>query len=169
MASLVAALGSRSVRIGAQSSHLYAEAIWRFDAQAQRWEAFFVGGPPFLNTLGRVAPGDALFIRIVPGVRVDWTTVDLEPADARGFVTIEPGWNAVPFAGPDGTAVGLLVDGAAGIQSAFLLEPETQRWLGYHPGQPDIVNEFESVDRLQVLWVLSDAAEPFELTLPVAP
>lgn len=78
------------------------QAIFAWDAAAQAFQVFRVGGAAFLNTLSIIGHGQALWLLLSAGATVSWTHPAL--LESRNL-SLLPGFNLVAWSGPNSTPV----------------------------------------------------------------
>ncbi|MCY3886621.1 MAG: hypothetical protein OXG19_02800 [Chloroflexi bacterium] len=97
------------------------EAVFRYDAGAQRWETF----RPILprhSSLGQLRRGDALWLLLSPGPPVAWAPPAALPVSRA--LALQRGFNFVTWAGPPRAAAEALAPLAGRISSAYHWNPE---------------------------------------------
>ena len=142
------------------------ESVWRFDGQSQRWQSWIRGAPAFLNTLTRLNPGEALFVRVTEGGA--FRSIDVVPApDGTAARALRAGANLVSYTGASGAAADVLSD-IGGLISAWRFNAATQQWEGWNPSVPAAVNQVTQLRRGVALFLIleRDATWSFSEALP---
>ena len=124
-------------------------AVYRWDAGAETFEAWFPAAPAFLNTLSAVAPGDALLLRL--SARSSWT----RSAFTRPrTVFVHDGWNMIGWTGP--AAPPPQVAETLGAERIVAhLEGE---WVSFPSGRSPAQARLRTVESGQALWAYSKAS-----------
>jgi len=136
------------------------ESIWAYLAGVQVWVVFRPTGVAELNTLGPIAQGTALFVRLTAGEPILVELPDLLPGGSVEVV-LAPLWNFVGYTGGAAEIAPLL---PSGIGATFLYDRTDAGWNGFFPAGPSIANAFTEVDRLAALFVLNETLSIVTLT-----
>ncbi len=144
------------------------QSIWRFDAASQRWLVYQPGVPEAQQSLRVLRARDALFIKIAAGGSVDWITIDALPSPGgTRTVTLSTGWNSVGFSGANGALTAdLLAPIASVVRSVWLFDGANQRWVPFFPDGPARLNRFDTIDRLDGIFLYNPSAAPIAFVLP---
>lgn len=137
------------------------DTIWQF--REGGWLSFRPSAPAFLNTLSTVDPlAPLLFVLSAPA---EWTG-PLGVFDAR-TVSVDGGFTAVTYTGPDGAAPADVLAQFAGtgaVEALFAFDNSTHRWRVFRAGAPAFLNDLTALQRFDVVFVL--AASPTTWNIP---
>ncbi len=132
------------------------EAVSGWDAGTQSFERATRGDPAGAGDLTTIAPGMGLWLRLSGEEPVTWTR---PAAPAGGFVSLQPGWNLVAWAGRDGAAP---EDAFAFLGEDLLAAAAWESVAGefrrYYPGAPSEVNTLRRLELGEALWLKVGAA-----------
>jgi hypothetical protein len=124
-------------------------AAWRFEAATQTW-ASYRADFPFLSTLERLEPGDALWVQLRAGRRVVWE----QPAFTIGerAVPVRAGLNFATWTGPSTGVEAALAGLGDGVEAVFRWNRGILRFELVSPRLPfeDLAAPLVSGD---VVWV----------------
>jgi len=127
--------------------------VWLYDSLAQAYRSFRSDAPEIANTLERISPRDALLVLHTGTDALPVTTVAGIPQPR--VVELRVGWNQIAYTGA-ATPVGELFAGVD-AQSIWLFDDASTSWLGYFPGQPAFLNEFDTAPTHGVLFIRTSA------------
>ena len=131
------------------------EAVFRYDAAAQRWETFRPARSS-RSSLDVLRTGDALWLRISPGPPIEWAQPATLPASRA--LPLQRGLNFVTWTGPPRAAAEALASLAAQITSTFRWDPELKVFEVVFRSIPTPTREVILQPR-DVLWVgMTEAA-----------
>ena len=138
------------------------QAAAAFDATAQSFLSWNADGPAFLNSLGMVLEGSALWVQVSrPAL---WRQLVLtEP----GAIPLAAGFNLVTWVGPGGLAAADAVADLSAVEAVFAYDPTTEIFSSFGPDRPAFLNDLASLPYGTGIWVLSDVADTW--TQPAAP
>ena len=139
------------------------DSLWLFQPALQTWLVHRPGALPILNTLVQVSPGDALFVRLLPGDPLSVTLPDALMATSVE-ITLLSGWTFAGYTGADGALPADLIGGSQSIDALFAFRTPTQLWIGFFPGQPTFLNALTAIDRGTALFIHSTGNDPITLT-----
>jgi predicted outer membrane repeat protein len=128
------------------------DSLWRFQPALQTWLVHRPGGPSILNTLVQVSPGDALFVRLLPGDPLSAVLPDALVATPVE-ITLLPGWTFVGYTGADGALPNDLVGDSGLVDALYTFNAQTQLWEGFFPSQPLFLNTLTTVDRGDAMFI----------------
>ncbi len=132
-------------------------AIFYWNGGLQSWQSWRPGVLSILNDLTSVTPRMSLFLSMTVA-----TTIELDAAgyDA-GAWDLAAGFTTVTFLGDDGTSTADAADSIARldyIDALFYLNAETGVFTSFRPGVLPILNDFLTVNRYDVVFVLANQA-----------
>ncbi len=133
------------------------ETIFRFDSLTGGWDSYSPEALiPELNTLALVNQRDVLFLLVEEGSTASLSWPDLLYAEPVS-VDLLPGFTFVGFTGADGTELAeLLSELPPEVQTVFRFEPLDQQYGGFLRGQPPIISDFTTANRLDALLIVND-------------
>ncbi len=109
------------------------------------------GDPEGAGHLTTIAPGMGLRLHLGGEEPVTWTR---PVASAGGFVSLQPGWNLVAWAGRDGaTPEDAFAFLREDLLAAAAWDATTGKFRLHYPGAPPIVNTLRRLERGEALWL----------------
>ena len=135
-------------------------SAYSLDPETQGWWRYFPDHPDISN-LGALDNRQGI---IALGSGSAAAPSDIAATSSSSFQLYgcpQPGkWSISVWDGPDGTGTGeALATCSSSIAAAYALDPQTQGWLGYFNGRPDISN-LMTVDGLHGMLTLGGSAVP---------
>ena len=132
------------------------DAVHAWDARTQSLARAARDDPEGAGDLTTIAPGMGLRLHLGGEEPVTWAR---PVAPAGGFVSLQPGWNLVAWAGRDGMAP---EDAFAFLRedlgAAAAWDATTGKFRLHYPGAPPIVNTLRRLERGEALWLKVDVA-----------
>ena len=125
------------------------EAIFRYDAAAQRWETFRPARSS-RSSLDLLRTGDALWLRISPGPPIEWTQPAALPASRA--LPLQRGLNFVTWTGPPRATAEALAPLVAQISSAYRWNPQLKAFEAVFRPIPTTTSEVLLQPR-DILWI----------------
>ena len=124
-------------------------AAWRFAAATQTWDSYRAD-LPFLSTLERLVPGDALWVQLDAGRRVVWE----QPPAVVGerAVELRPGLNFATWTGPSQDVEEALMSLGDAVEAVFRWNRGIRRFELVLPRLP-FADQAPSLDPGDVVWV----------------
>ncbi len=132
------------------------DTIFQWDGASQSWLSWRPQGPAFLNTLTSLVQTAPLFLILSSPATYMGPLV----AHGVGAWSLAPGFTAVTFLGPDGTAVEdalARVANPAAIQVLFRFNNAAGTYAVFRVDGPAFLNDLLTLNRFDVLFVLANA------------
>jgi hypothetical protein len=132
------------------------EVAYWLDPDSQSWRRYFPAHPEISNL---AVLDDMQGVMALGSASVAASGVSLSPAGGSAFQFVncpQPGkWAISIWDGPDDTAMGEATDTCPGasVAAAYWLDPQTQGWLRYVTGRPEISN-LTTIDEMQGILTL---------------
>jgi photosystem II stability/assembly factor-like uncharacterized protein len=129
------------------------DSIWRFNAATQQWEGYDPDLPAWVNNISTLVSRGVLLVKSRSGMTL--RQVDTQPGGASTVhsVRLYAGGNLVSYSGAGGD-VATLTAGIVGLQSVFIHDAGSQRWLSFIPGAPAVVNQFSTLSRFDGVYLV---------------
>ena len=146
---LVSWSGASPIEEALQSLDRPVDAVFAFNAASQTFDSFDPTGPSFLNNLEDLEFGDGLWVRA--SERVNWFQSDDRFQHA---VDLLPGFNLVAWMGPSRTPISEALNAIGSeVNLAATYDAQRQAFLTWSPDVPAFLNDLETLDYGQGLWL----------------
>jgi hypothetical protein len=137
------------------------QAAYWLDPTTQGWLRF-LGGHPELSNLGMLQPNQAILAlgSTSGGAQAAGTSAAAEQAGRVENCPQAGKWAMSTWNGPDNAdAAQALATCPGGVEAVYWLDPDTQGWLRYLRGLPNVSNLGE-LDRMQAFYARGSAVPP---------
>ncbi len=123
------------------------DAVFRWNAEAQRFDSWRRDAPALLNTLSGVDRGDGIWVLVSEAV--DWTQPALGPSPVPA-ATAGGGWLLVGWTDADSSAAEVVT--LLGAQRLVGFDAGGQRFRSFDPSVPAVLNSLDSVRHGDAVW-----------------
>jgi hypothetical protein len=136
------------------------DAAFAWNPTAGSYDAWFSALPANLNALTTLEPGAGLWARSTAAQAAGWEQAVV--SDGMSSVSLEESWNLVTWTGPDATSVfaafepqsfGAMAAPQSPFVSALGYDNASKRFLTYDPRLPGSLNDLETLDFGDAVWV----------------
>jgi hypothetical protein len=136
-------------------------AAYSLDSETQTWSRYFAGRPEISNL---TALDNLQGVMALGGVGASASALPASSGQQETYATYhcpQPGkWATAVWGGPDSIGVDLAMAtcGPVAVTTAYRIDPETQAWLRWFAGRPDISN-MARLDNMQGVIALAKGLE----------
>ena len=147
------ATGSVEAAVAAIADRI--DAVFRYDADRQRFERYSPTAPSVTNSLAMLQVGDGLLVHVSDPAGVEWNRPLLEQPSS---IELRLGFNLVTWTGPAMDVAQAIPPIAFTVTGAFTFDAATQAYRSFRPEQPGLLNDLASLEPAQAIWIAATAA-----------